>query len=112
MTVVFNEVSVLYCRLWRDIGYLLQSERLGFISIYAGISRSQPGCCGYKRTSGPRSFAQVSGELQRSIAVARKNRTIVVFFQPAQPQHHLMRQLKMISWTGVAGHYNESLQIL
>lgn len=81
MTVVFNEVSVLYCRLLHDIGYLLQSALLGDFSIFAGISKSQPGCCGYKKDVWARSFAQVSGKLQRSVAVARKQ-NYCCFLQP------------------------------
>lgn len=72
----------MYCRPSHDIGYLLQSELLGDISIFAGISKSQTGCCGYKKDVWARSFAQVSGKLQRSVAVARKQ-NYCCFLQPA-----------------------------
>ena len=58
-----------------------------------------------------RSFAQVSGNLQRRAAAERKQ-NYCCFLRAAPLRRLLMRQLKMISWTAEADHRIELLQIL
>lgn len=79
LVTVYNEINVLCCRLPRDICFILQSTLFG--NIFAGISKSQPGCCGYKKDVWTHSFAQVSRELQRYVAVEQKQKLLFFFPQ-------------------------------
>lgn len=85
MTIVFNEVSVLYRQLLRDIGFLLQRALLCDILFLQGFQRPRQVAVVTKKDVWARSFAQVSGKLQRSSAVERKQNYCFFFFFRLQP---------------------------
>lgn len=73
----------------RDAARCFKVNSLVVSSMFAGVSKSRPGCCGDMEDVWARSVAQVNGDVSKSAAET----TIVVFCSPQQ-QHLLTRQLK------------------